>query len=144
MTLGGKSTPVYIVTDAEVVSGRFTIASGPAITVSSLDILARGVGGGPAMPVYIINTAEVNRRGLHGGLQATPVVDMAGVRPVSGLQQAVPVYVTYGSLGDGGATPPPGAAPTDLLETFMTGSDAVVVQGNQTQGKDEYWSGVIV
>jgi len=143
VTLGGKLIPIYVVTDAEVASGKFTIAPGYAIAIASLDAVSRGVSGGYAMPVYVVDTAEAGRRGIYGGLEATPVADLTSVRAVGGLQQATPVYVIGGSLGV--VAPPPGGAPTvDLLETFMTGSDAIVVQGNQTQGKDEYWSGVIV
>lgn len=105
MTLGGKPSPVYVVSDDEVAAGKFTVEAGPAIAVSSLSALARGVSGGHAMPVYVVDAGYVNANGIRDGLRATPVVDTTGTRPVGGLQRATPVYVTYGTLGSGGGEP---------------------------------------
>ncbi len=101
MTLGGKSTPVYVVSDDEITSGRFTVAPGPAVAVSVLDVTKRGVLGGNCIPVYVIDDAQIAVRGLRGGLEGLPVTDIGNFRPVSGLQQAIPVYVVEGSLDSG-------------------------------------------
>lgn len=105
MTTGGKSRPVYVVTDAEIASGAFSVAPGPATMVASLDELTRGVSGGYSVPVYVVDMSEATRRGVIGG-QAHPVFDMTDSgRPVGGLQQAIPVYVVLGSLGEVVAPP---------------------------------------
>lgn len=108
MTIGGKSVPVYVVTDAQIAAGEFTVEAGPAIVVSALDIADRGVMGGNAMPVYPVDATYVNTHGVRGGLQGTPVVDATLFREVGDLQRAVPVYVTYGSLGSAPTPSTPG------------------------------------
>lgn len=98
MTIGGKATPVYVVTDEEIASGAFTVEAGPAIAISVLSASGRGVIGGNTIPVYPVNAAYVATNGVRDGLNAMPVVNLTNVRPVGNLQRAIPVYVTYGSL----------------------------------------------
>lgn len=93
MTIGGKPEPVYVVTDAQIASGEFTIAPGPVIAVTVLNSSVRGVGGGNAMPIYVVDEAEALRRGLMHGLQGMPICDMTTDRSDYGLQQAQAVYV---------------------------------------------------
>ena len=68
MTLGGKPTPVYVVTDEEIAAGYFTVEAGSAIAVSQLEVEARGVSGGLAIPVYPVSAEYVNEYGLREGI----------------------------------------------------------------------------
>lgn len=117
MTIAGKPTPVYVVTDTQVASGQFTIAPGKAIAVSALNASVRGVSGGNAVPVYVVDAAEAQRRGLADGLEGIPVTDMTTYRPDYGLQQAIPVYVVYGTLA--GISPTPPTPPTPCTNDFV-------------------------
>lgn len=158
MPLGGKPEPVYVVTDAQIASGEFTIAPGKCIAVAALDVSGAGVSGGSAIPVYVVDAAEANRRGVYGGLNGSPVVDATAFRSDYGLQQAIPVYVVSGTLGDegGGPTPSPSlagspigpwlwllyndAAPTPVLELSQDAKDALVSwwnMNNITVANDE-------
>lgn len=105
--------PVYVVTDAEIAAGQFTVEAGPAVVVSSLDVADRGVAGGNAIPVYPVDAAYVNTHGIRGGLQGTPVIDATAFREVGDLQRAIPVYVTYGTLGSAPTPPTPSISPID-------------------------------
>lgn len=112
MTIAGKPTPVYVVTAAQIASGEFTIAPGKVMAVSSLDASVRGVSGGSAVPVYVVDETEARRRGIQGGLQGMPVSDATAYRVDYGLQQAIPVYVVSGSLGVPPTPPVPPEAVT--------------------------------
>jgi len=98
MTQGGKSTPVYIVTDEEIASGAFTVEAGSAIPISLLESTNRGVMGGNSTPIYIVDADYVGSHGIKDGLQALPVVDLTNVRPISSPHRAIPAYITHYDL----------------------------------------------
>lgn len=96
---GGKSQGVYVVSDAEIASGAFRVAPGPAIRVTGMATATRGVEGGPAIPVYVVN--DPTARGVEGG-KPIPMSNLTGIRlPIHDL--AIPIYVVE---DDGQFTPP--------------------------------------
>lgn len=104
---GGPIQPVYVVSDAELDSGRFRLANGPVIPVSGFQTTdKRRVKGGPAIPVYVVSDARMaeGRFRLQGG-PAVPMgnISMLGMdRRVGGGDVAIPVYVEDGLLSSGG------------------------------------------
>ena len=125
MAQGGPATPIQTSTKKRQVMG------GPA---RRLHVLTSGaVEAGAAIQVYEVTASELAERGLSGGepLRASLA---PGRLTIAG--PAIPVYVVSGSLGPA-PTPPAGA--DELLEIFADNA----IQGNQTQGREEYWEGII-
>ena len=88
-----------------VAAGNFSVQPGAVYRVASLDEVSRRVTGGNLLPVYVVDEAEANKRGVISG-EPLAVFDGTSIsRGIGGSHIAIPVYVSSGTLGSGGSAP---------------------------------------
>lgn len=97
--MGGPIYPANVITDADLQEngGAYVLQGRVAFRVQGFTGTERAVQGGPSVPVYVVTEAQIDsgQFRLAGGA-AYPMTEVSD-RAVSG-RQAIPVYVTGGSL----------------------------------------------